>query len=239
MQIKILYEDVHIIVIDKPQGVMVHSDGKTKEETITDWILQKFPEIQGVGENIFFGEKEIQRPGIVHRLDKETSGVLLIMKTQEAYDFFKEQFMTHQIQKTYIAIVSGDIKNEKGKIDKPIGRSPSDFRRRLAGRGAKGELRQAMTEYKVIKRFEDRTGNKFTYLEVYPKTGRTHQIRVHMKYLSYPILCDSLYAPKNYCPIEIGRLALHARAIQFEKMNGEIIKIESSVPEEFSNFASL
>ena len=238
MQIKILYEDSDILVIDKPSGLMVHSDGKTKEKTITDWILEKYPKLKEVGESVFYNSNEILRPGIVHRLDKETSGVLLIMKTKEAFDFFKKQFMIHEIKKTYIAIVSGYIKNEKGKIDKPIGRSPSDFRRRLAGRGARGELREAVTEYKVLKRFEDEEGNKFTYLEIYPKTGRTHQIRVHLKYLSYPIVCDTLYAPKNYCPSKIARLALHAQSVEFKKMNGDVLKIESPVPPSFVDIFS-
>ncbi|MFA6258931.1 MAG: RluA family pseudouridine synthase [Candidatus Paceibacterota bacterium] len=233
MQIKILYEDSDVLVIDKPSGLLVHSDGRTKEKTVTDWVMKNYPSLKGVGEPVSFDDKEIDRPGIVHRLDKETSGVLVIVKTKEAFSYFKKQFMNRVIKKVYIALVTGWIKNDKGKIDKPIGRSPSDFRRRLAGRGARGELRGAVTEYKVLKRFEDKKGNKFTYLEVSPKTGRTHQIRVHMKFLSYPIVCDSLYAPKNYCPSEIGRLALHAKSIEFKKLNGEIVKVESPVPKEF------
>jgi 23S rRNA pseudouridine1911/1915/1917 synthase len=117
-------------------------------------------------------------------------------------------------------------------INKSIGRSPSDFRRRLAGRGARGEMREAITEYKVIERFFNKK-NKFTYLEIKPKTGRTHQIRVHMKYLNHPVACDSLYNPKGVCPKSISRLALHAKSIEFKNLKGETVKVESKVPKEF------
>jgi len=138
--------------------------------------------------------------------------------------------MDREIKKTYVAIVSGWVKQDHGTINKPIGRSPSDFRRRLAGRGARGEMREAVTEYKVLKRFEN--GNKFTYLEIKPKTGRTHQIRVHLKYLNHSVVCDSLYDPKGFCPKGLKRLALHAKSIEFKDLKEKIIKIESPVPKE-------
>jgi len=258
MKIKILYEDKDILVIDKPSGISVHPDGKSKERTITDWVLKNYPRMKNVGEPIFFEEKEIKRPGIVHRLDKDTSGVLVLAKNQKAYEFLKNQFKNREVKKTYNAIVSGCVKNDHGIINKPIGRSPSDFRRRLAGRGARGELREAITEYKVLKRFEApisknfsscalprvRGGTlgeknfqksslaKFTFLEVKPKTGRTHQIRVHMKFLNHPVICDSLYDSKGFCPKELNRLALHAKIIQFKNLKGKIIKIESKLPKE-------
>jgi 23S rRNA pseudouridine1911/1915/1917 synthase len=232
-KIKILYEDKYILVIDKPSGIMVHSDGKTKEKTITDWVIKNYPKLKGVGEPVTFNEQEIDRPGIVHRLDKETSGVLVIVKTKEAFAYFKKQFMDREIKKVYMAIVSGWVKNDHGIINKPIGRSPSDFRRRLAGRGARGELREAVTEYKVLKRFQI-FKNKFTFLEIKPKTGRTHQIRVHMKFLNYPVVCDTLYDPKGFCPKGLNRLALHARFIEFKDLKGKIIKVESKLPKEFN-----
>ncbi|HEU0085649.1 MAG TPA: RluA family pseudouridine synthase [Candidatus Paceibacterota bacterium] len=235
MKIKILYEDSDIIVIDKPSGMAVHPDGKNKEETISDWFVKKYPEAKEVGEPL----GDIARPGIVHRLDRETSGVLILAKNQEAHQFIKKQFKERKIKKVYVAIVSGHLNQPKdreyGVIDKPIGRSPSDFRRRLAGRGARGELREAITEYKVLKQFEDAKGNKFTLVEAFPKTGRTHQIRVHMKFMNFPVACDNLYAPKNPCPPNIGRLALHARSIVFQNPKGETIKVESPLPSEFAN----
>jgi len=260
MKIKILYEDSNILAIDKPSGISVHPDGKTKEKTITDWILKNYPKLKRIGEPVTFNNKEIPRPGIVHRLDKETSGVLIIAKTKKAFAYFKEQFMNREIKKTYYAIVSGWVKNDHGIINKPIGRSPSDFRRRLAGRGVRGKLREAVTEYKVLKRFTAPVSkifsscalprvqsgtlgdkkfqtpaleDKFSYLEIHPKTGRTHQIRVHMKFINHPVVCDSLYNPNGFCPKGLNRLALHAKSIEFKNPKGKFMKIESPLPKEF------
>lgn len=235
MKIKILYEDSNILAIDKPSGISVHGDGRTKEKTIADWVLKNYPKMKNVGEPMFFDNKserlEIKRPGIVHRLDRDTSGVLLLAKNKKAYEFLKSQFQNREIKKTYVAIVNGWVKDDRGVINKPIGRSPADFRRHLSGRGVRGEIREAVTQYKVMKRFEAPT--KFTYLEVYPKTGRTHQIRVHMKYLNHPIVCDELYNPGAPTPQGITRMALHAKSIEFKDLKGKTIKIESPLPKEF------
>ena len=228
MKIKVLYENKDILTIDKPSGISVHGDGKTKEKTLVDWILKNYPKIKNIGEPM----GEINRPGIVHRLDKETSGVLLLAKNKKAYEFLKDQFKNREIKKTYNAIVSGWVKDDHGIINKPIGRSPSDFRRRLAGRGARGEMREAVTEYKVLKRFKVQA-QKFSYLELKPKTGRTHQIRVHMKFLNHPVACDSLYDPKGFCPTGVDRLALHAKSIEFKDLKGKTVKVESPLPKEF------
>jgi len=232
MKIKILYEDKDILVIDKPSGISVHPDGRSKEKTITDWFIKNYPKAKNVGESIFVDGKEIKKPGIVHRLDKETSGALLLIKNQKAYELLKDQFKNREIRKVYNAIVCGFMKDERGVIRKSIGRSPNDFRKRLAGRGARGELREAITEYSVLKRFEDKK-NKFTYLEVRPKTGRTHQIRVHMKFINHPVANDSLYNPNKPYPKGLDRLALHARSIEFKDLKGNIVKIQSSLPKEF------
>ncbi|HEV7424080.1 MAG TPA: RluA family pseudouridine synthase [Candidatus Paceibacterota bacterium] len=252
MKIKVLYEDPNILVIDKPSGISVHGDGRSKKKTITDWVLKNYPKMKNVGEPM----GEIERSGIVHRLDKDTSGVMLLAKNQKAHEFLKKQFVNREIKKTYVAIVDGFVKNDRGVIHKPIGRSPKDFRRWLAGRGARGELREAITEYKVLKRFSAeaddffssahpsrvRAGtrsakknhqlplHKFTYLEVKPKTGRTHQIRVHMKFLNHPVVCDQLYNPDSPCLKGISRLALHAKSIEFKNLKGKTIKVESPVP---------
>lgn len=234
MKIKILYEDKDILVIDKPSGISVHPDGRSKEKTITDWFVKKYPKAKNVGESILVDDKEIKKSGIVHRLDKETSGVLILAKNQKAYEFLKDQFKNREIRKFYNTIVSGFMKDERGIIKKSIGRSPNDFRKRLAGRGARGDLREAITEYSVVKRFEDKK-NKFTYLEVRPKTGRTHQIRVHMKFINHPVVHDSLYNPNKPCPKGIERLALHAKSIEFKDLKGNILKIESPLPKEFQS----
>ncbi|MCE9549261.1 RluA family pseudouridine synthase [Candidatus Nomurabacteria bacterium] len=228
MKIKILYEDPNILAIDKPAGISVHGDGRTKEKTITDWVLKNYPKMKNVGEML----GDIKRPGIVHRLDRETSGILLLAKNQKAHEFLKKQFAEREVKKVYNAIVSGFVKNDRGVINKPIGRSPSDFRRWLAGRGARGALRDAITEYKVLKRFEV-ASTKFTYLEIKPKTGRTHQIRVHMKYLNHPVVCDALYDPTGPCPKGLARMALHAKSIEFKNLKGESLKIESPLPLQF------
>jgi 23S rRNA pseudouridine1911/1915/1917 synthase len=215
MKIKILYEDSNILAIDKPSGILVHPDQHSKDKTILDLFIKKYPKIE-----------------IVHRLDKETSGVMLLAKNKKAHEFLKKQFQDREVKKTYVAIVSGSVKNDRGVINKPIGRSPKDFRRHLAGRGARGEMREAVTEYKVLKRFKT-SSLPFTYLEVRPKTGRTHQIRVHMKYLNHPVACDSLYNPDSTCPKGLKRLALHAKSIEFKNLKREMVKVESPMSPQF------
>jgi 23S rRNA pseudouridine1911/1915/1917 synthase len=259
MKIKILYEDKDILVIDKPSGISVHPDGRSKEKTIVDWVMKNYPKMKNVGESMFFEDKEIFRPGIVHRLDKDTSGVLLLAKNKNSYEFLKKQFQDREVKKTYNAIVLGWVKNDRGIVNKTIGRSPNDFRKKLAGRGARGELREAITEYRVLKRFElipsktttglsveklklhkknteeeknSKIPLKFTFLEIRPKTGRTHQIRVHMKFLNHPVASDTLYNPGKPYPKGLTRLSLHARSIKFKNLKGEEIKVESHLPKE-------
>ena len=264
MDIKILYEDKDILAVNKPAGILVHpaysgasADHKTKEGTLADWVLKKYPETKDVGESMTLKikneELKINRSGIVHRLDKETSGVLLIAKNQESYLFLKKQFQGRTIQKIYNAIVWGEIKKD-GVVDKPIGRSPQ-FGKWSCGRGVRGTLREAVTEYRVIKRiilpinadkklidsdiseYQESIGgiSNFTFLEIKPKTGRTHQIRVHMKYLNHPVLCDKLYAPKLPLALGMDRLALHALSIEFSLQNGKTLKIEAPLPKDIKD----
>ncbi|MBP9711658.1 MAG: RluA family pseudouridine synthase [Candidatus Pacebacteria bacterium] len=237
-KIKVLYEDSNILAIDKPYGISVHPDGRTKEKTITDWVIKNYPRMKNVGEPMFVENKgkkiEIKRPGVVHRLDRDTSGVMLLAKTQKAHEFLKEQFQNREVKKTYQAIVSGWFKDERGVINKKIGRSPTDFRKYSASRGARGEMRDAVTQYKVLKRFESPT--KFTYLEIYPKTGRTHQIRVHMKSVDHPVACDALYNAGSVCPKGLKRMALHALKIEFKDLKGKTVKIESPLPSDIKKF---
>lgn len=221
MKIRVLYEDSNILAIDKPSGILVHpvpeqvrlgtGPDKLPKPTILDIFKKKYPKLE-----------------IAHRLDRDTSGVMLLAKNKKAHEFLKSQFVNREIKKFYHAIVSGSVKNDRGVINKPIGRSPKDFRRWLAGRGARGELREAITEYKVLKRLKN-----FTYLEIRPKTGRTHQIRVHMKYINHPIVCDSLYNPDQPCPKGITRMALHAKSIEFKNLSGKIVRVESKLPKFF------
>ncbi len=227
--IKKIYEDDEVVVINKPSGILVHADGVSKDKTITDWVLENYPEAINVGEEATLKNGEvIKRPGIVHRLDKDTSGALLICKTKKAYEYFKELFQNKNIKKEYHALVYGIVKNDSGIIDKPIGRHPADFRRRLAENGARGELREAITKYEVIKR-----GKEASFIHAYPLTGRTHQIRVHLKSINHPVVCDSLYAPKGTCLFSINRLALHAYKITWKNMAGIEQTAIAPYPEDF------
>jgi 23S rRNA pseudouridine1911/1915/1917 synthase len=221
-------------------------------QTLVHWIDQRYPELAEVGEpQTLQNGQVIKRPGIVHRLDRETSGVIIVCKTKEAHQFLKEQFQNRKVEKIYNAVVWGSFSEElrEGKIDKPIGRSASDFRRWSAEYGAKGEMRDAVTEYRVLLPHpglrldppldhgrEGKKKQEFSYLEVRPKTGRTHQIRVHMKAISHSVVCDRLYGPKiNEETDTLGfkRLALHALSIKLKLPSGMQITIESPLPGEF------
>lgn len=245
MEPKILYEDEFLLGLDKPSGLLVHSDGRSKEETLVDWINKNYPDLNEVGEPQTLQNGEvIKRPGIVHRLDRDTSGVILVAKTKEAHKFLKEQFQSRKVEKIYNAVVTGKFGEDRteGIIDKPIGRSASDFRKWSADHSARGELREAITEYEVLDQKEI-DGKYFAYVELRPKTGRTHQIRVHMKSISHPVLMDKLYGPKmnhelrsmNYEKENLGfkRLALHALSIKLQLPNDMYITIESPLPPEF------
>jgi len=256
MNIKILFEDKNVLAIDKPAGVMVHSDGKTKTKTIADWLLLNYPAIKNVGEPFIIeregGKKEkILRPGIVHRLDKETSGILLVAKNQKTFLFLKEQFQNHKIKKVYKAFVYGYVSDPKaslltskrGIIDVPIGRSQKDIRAYTAGRGARPPLRDAVTEYVVLNKFTDTNNNdkkkevehQYSYVEAYPKTGRTHQIRVHMRYINHPVVSDPIYRGAKDLSLGMKRLALHANFITFSLPSGELKTVESPLPTDFKN----
>lgn len=244
MSPEIIYEDENVLVLNKPSGLVVHDDGKEredKEETLCDWVMKEFPEIENVGEPMDIKGEIIKRPGIVHRLDKETSGVIILAKNQDSFNFLKNQFQERLAKKVYCAVVWGNIKNDSGVVDAPIGRNGKDFRQWSATRGARGLLREAVTEYKVISRFEE-DGEKFVFLEVRPKTGRTHQIRVHMKYLNNPIVGDKLYAENRPYVLGFERVALHARSLTIEipekslSAGAEVKTFDAPYPEDFLGF---
>lgn len=215
--IPVLYEDEHVLVLNKPAGISVHGNGKTKEYTVADWILKKYPSLASVGEPQG-GKGDIPRPGIVHRLDKETSGSLVVAKDQPAYLFLKKQFAGRMVAKTYRAFAHGTFKKERGIINKPIGRSAGAFAGRAAGERARGVTRDAITIFKVIRAGKDKKAEgearPISYLELFPKTGRTHQIRVHLASIQHPVVCDTLYAPNHTPTLGFKRLALHAYSIK-------------------------
>lgn len=227
--IKILYESPDCLVINKPAGLVVHRDGKTVEPTVSDWVVKQYPEAENVGEAIELSEGGvIPRHGIVHRLDKETSGCLLIAKNQRAFKLLKRQFQNREVKKVYHAFVYGPLKYEDGIIDKPIARSATDFRRHTTSHMTRGESREAVTAYRVLAR-----GEEATFIEARPQTGRTHQIRVHMKSLEHPVVADSLYASYAKPVLGFDRLALHARALSFTDPSGETASVEAPYPKDF------
>lgn len=237
MDIPVLYEDADVLVLNKPAGLLVHADGRSKEPTLADWLRMHYPETEGVGEpNRGSGpaaheSSDAERSGIVHRLDRETSGVLVVGRNQTAFIRLKKQFQRREVQKTYHACVYGRVKHDDGVIDRPIARSRRNPVLWSATRGRKGKEREAVTEYRVLHR-----GGNHTFLELFPLTGRTHQIRVHLKAINYPVVCDKLYAPSRPCELGFSRLALHSRVVSFvSPTGGQRVRVEAPYPPDFEN----
>ena len=233
-KIKVIYETSDFLAINKPAGLLVHgiqiADQKIlKEETLIDWLLKHYPEIKNVGDDL------VTRPGIVHRLDKNTSGVILVCRNQNFFKYVKNLFQEHKIKKNYLALVWGMVSPKKGIIEKSI-RIKNGTIKRTVWHG-KGE-KEAITEYKVIKSIKYKVSSikeeVFSLVEVIPKTGRTHQIRVHLASIGHPIVGDSLYGPKEN-PFGLKRQFLHAESLEFNLANGSRIKIEADLPEDLKN----
>jgi 23S rRNA pseudouridine1911/1915/1917 synthase len=219
----VLYEDGGLVAIDKPAGMVVHAGAGIHSGTLVNALLHRFGTLSGVGGAL--------RPGIVHRLDRYTSGVLLVAKNDAAHRALAEQFSGRQVEKTYIALVHGNVKAESGRIDRPITRDPL-HRTRMTAR--LGEGRAAWSEYRVVKRFE-----RFTLLEVRIGTGRTHQIRVHLSGLGHPVVGDTLYgAPAKVEGLPpLGRYFLHAHRIRFHSpATGEEVTVVSPLPPELEEW---
>ncbi len=226
-EVPILYEDEHLLGVNKPAGLVVHADGRTSEPSLSDWVLEKYPQLKDVGGmHTLDSERYAPRMGILHRLDRETSGVILIAKDDETFYFLQRQFLDHTIEKIYNAFVMGVPEPRQGVIDLPIGRSRSDFRRWTTGEDARGTLRPAITNYRVIG-----TDGTYSLIELMPKTGRTHQLRVHLRAIGHPILCDVRYDTPS--GLGFTRLALHARALHFTKPDGGRMIVEAPFPDDF------
>ena len=230
--IDILYEDADVLVIDKPTGLQVHPDGRSEEETVADWFLARVPEAKGVGEpQTLQNGTVIDRPGIVHRLDRDTSGVMILAKTQAAFLHLKAEFHDRKAKKEYRAFVYGAMKEKWGTITRPIGRNSRDSRLRSAERGSKGVLRSAETDWEVFAQ-----NDQYAYLRLMPKTGRTHQLRVHLKAIGRPIVGDTLYAPevmRAAGDLGIPRLALHAHVLTLTLPGGELKTFTAPLPKSF------
>lgn len=217
--IPILFEDDAILAINKPPGLVVNRAESVKTETVQDWVEHTY--------HIFIEN----RAGIVHRIDKETSGILLIAKTPETFGELQRQFKDRLIKKTYLAIVHGKLVPPEGEIRAPVGRLPWNKERFGIVPGGK----DSVTKYKVLLVFS-RQSSDFSFVELYPETGRTHQIRVHMKYINHPILGDYLYAGRKTARDDrewAPRVMLHAKKIVFlHPTTGDTISIEAPMPDD-------
>ena len=230
----ILFEDARLLAINKPAGLVVHSDGRTEEPSLVDWVMEHYPELEEVGglHTLDSGRYE-KRWGIIHRLDRDTSGVLLIAKDAETFLDVQRQFIERKTEKTYHAIVWGTLPEKNGLIELPIGRSRVDFRQWAVAPIARGTLHPAITEYHVLGDYDG-----FTLVELHPKTGRTHQLRVHLLALGHPILVDTRYAPERGKALGFTRLALHAYNIRFT-YQGQSHEITAPYPEDFEGAVRL
>lgn len=214
MPLNVVYEDNDLAIINKEPGIVVHPAPGNYEHTLVNALLHHFKELSQINP---------QRPGIVHRLDKETSGLLVVAKNNAAHLVLSRQFAKHTIKRKYIALVKGRMEYDENVIDLPIGRHPFKRKKMSAGFGKK--VKYAKTHYRTLKRMKDSS-----LLELEPFTGRTHQLRVHLASLGHPILGDSKYGHNN----EFIRLALHAKSIGFlHPRTGKFIEFSSDMPDEF------
>jgi 23S rRNA pseudouridine1911/1915/1917 synthase len=212
---QVIFEDDELLVIDKPAGLIVHSDGRTDEPSVAAWILKKYPSLKAVGESWVSPQGEvILLPGIVHRLDRTTSGVMLTAKTQETYQYLKQQFKERNIEKTYRAWVYGHPSIRAGQVVAEIVRTSKIPKRWAARPTAIDDPRAAITKWNVLKETNDAaTDEPVSLLDIKPVTGRTHQIRVHLASIGHPIIADHLYASDRTSLLGFARPALHGHAL--------------------------
>lgn len=223
--LRVLYEDEHVLVVFKPSGLLVHATNEHEmSSTLADSVKAYFPKIVSVGENPL-------RPGIVHRLDKEVSGVMVVAKTNEAFHDLKRQFSNREVEKEYLALAYGSLPKDHDVISLKIARSKG--RKRMVARPQSQEGKEAITEYDVLKRFKTAT-----LVRVRIHTGRTHQIRAHFKGIDHPLVGDTLYAKRrmrHIKPIAFPRVFLHAAKISFTIPDGTRKTVEAPIPEELTN----
>lgn len=216
---KLVFKNKDILVFDKPAGLPVHR-GVGTQKTLTDFIVKNYPEVKKVGSPL--------RSGIVHRLDKDTSGILIVARKKNAFKCLKREFKERRAKKVYLALVHGIVKKECDIIARRIGRSKRDFRKRAAGGPS---AREALTRFSVKKRFKD-----FTLLEVMPETGRQHQIRIHLSSYGHPIAGDKVYKFKRQKPLSgLKRQFLHASELAIKLPGGKIKTFKASLPKDLKS----
>jgi 23S rRNA pseudouridine1911/1915/1917 synthase len=219
----VLYEDDDVVAIDKAAGMVVHAGAGVRSGTLVNALLHRFGSLSSAGGDL--------RPGIVHRLDQYTSGVMLVAKNDAAHRKLTEQFASRKVRKIYLALVHGAVKADSGRIEKPIARDPAR-RVRMTARLAHG--RSAWSEYRVLRRFD-----KFTLVEVRIGTGRTHQIRVHLSSIGHPVVGDRLYGAPAVVPghSPLGRYFLHSASIRFERpATGEPVEVAAPLPRDLEQW---
>ena len=218
--LNVIYEDNDIIVINKPKGMVVHPANGNPDETLVNAVMNKCKDsLSGIGGEI--------RPGIVHRLDKDTSGAIIVAKNDKAHIALSEQLKNHEVKKTYLALVRGIIKENEATINMPIARSKKDRKKMDVDKDGK----EAITHFKVLGRYK----NKYTLLQINLETGRTHQIRVHLSHIGYPIIGDEVYSNgKNEW--NVSGQCLHAWKLEFiHPITGKKISLEAEIPEYLKN----
>lgn len=225
----IVHEDNDIIIINKPQGMVVHPAHGNYSGTVVNALLEHCGSLSDY--NSLTGINGVMRPGIVHRIDKDTSGIIVIAKTNAAHLYLSEQLKEHSITRRYIALLEGRMKNESGRVETLIGRNPKD-RKQMAVVSFNGK--KAVTHYRVLEQFENHT-----LIEAMLETGRTHQIRVHMAYLGHPVVGDTVYGFKKQRFDTKGQL-LHARLLGFiHPASKEYVEFEAPLPDYFENILSV
>lgn len=222
-----------VLAIDKPAGLICHSDGRTQEPSLAEWLAENYPETREVGEPWISPQGEAVRVcGLVHRLDRTTSGLVLAARTPEAHAFLKGEFRARRVQKEYRAFVHGSVGMEDGRIVAEIMRSSEKPRRWYARPCDASDPRAAITRFAVQARGEER-GVPYTYLALFPETGRTHQLRVHLAHLGHPLIADHLYAPGRTPLLGFDRPALHASALSCVLPDGTHASFVAPLPADF------
>ncbi len=219
LKLDIVYEDSDVAIINKPKNLVVHPSSTTKEATLVNGLLYELEDLSSIN--------GVERPGIVHRIDKDTTGLLMVAKNDKASKSLTEQLKNHTCKRTYHALVYGVINEDKGKIDAPIARSKEDRKKMAVDKDGKN----AVTNFKVLKRFKN-----FTYIECQLETGRTHQIRVHLEYIGHPLVGDKVYGHKRKIVGDQGQF-LHAKTIGFvHPTTNKFMEFDSELPDYFKEF---